>query len=361
MTKNILTIPLLLLVFHSCKKEKKIDEIESFDKAKMLEFYAEDIIIPRYNELENNISSLSSSMTAFSSSSTLSNFENLRAAFDSTYLTWQSVSFIDFGPAKSNTLKSVFNIFPVDTIQIENNIANGSYVLGSASNIDAIGLPALDYLLHKKPNATQALAEFKNADSTERKQYVQAVINQLSATLSSVVTSWNSNYKNTFIKSDGNGQGSSLSEIVNALNLDFEKFIRDGKIGVPLGVRSLGTPLPLKSEAYFSSLSKELASKSISSFQSYFNGKNGIGLDDYLNHLDAKHGSSLLSDKINGQFTSILNKIDQLSGPLSQEVLVNQSKVQEVYDEMQKMVVLLKVDLSSALSVLITYQDNDGD
>ncbi|MFT7011704.1 MAG: hypothetical protein ACJAWR_001727, partial [Flavobacteriales bacterium] len=29
--------------------------------------------------------------------------------------------------------------------------------------------------------------------------------------------------------------------------------------------------------------------------------------------------------------------------------------------ELQKIIVLLKVDLSSALSILITYQDNDGD
>jgi hypothetical protein len=42
-------------------------------------------------------------------------------------------------------------------------------------------------------------------------------------------------------------------------------------------------------------------------------------------------------------------------------VNTEQSKVQDLYNEMQKMVVLLKVDLSSALSILITYQDNDGD
>jgi hypothetical protein len=33
----------------------------------------------------------------------------------------------------------------------------------------------------------------------------------------------------------------------------------------------------------------------------------------------------------------------------------------DVYTEMQKLVRMLKVDMTSALSVTITYTDNDGD
>jgi len=38
-----------------------------------------------------------------------------------------------------------------------------------------------------------------------------------------------------------------------------------------------------------------------------------------------------------------------------------QSQALEIFDEMQRVVVLLKVDMTSALGVQITYADNDGD
>ena len=36
-------------------------------------------------------------------------------------------------------------------------------------------------------------------------------------------------------------------------------------------------------------------------------------------------------------------------------------KVEAAYNEIQKLVILLKTDMASALSILITYTDADGD
>ena len=361
MKKIGLLISVLTLVLFSCIKEEEITCQSDFDKKAMLANYSNSLIIPRYETLEKNLTSLYTKINVFISSNSLSDFNALNASFDSTYLSWQGVSYFQFGPAETYVIKSVFNIFPVDTTKINNNISSGSYILGSASNTDAIGLPALDYLLHKGSSETLSFNYFTGTNSANKKQYLLDLVNQLSSTLSSVLNQWNTSYKSIFNNSDGTSQGSSLSNIVNALNLDFEKFIRDGKVGVPLGVRSLGTPLPEKSEAYFGGKSTELCKESILKLKSYFKGGSGQGLDDYLIQLDAKYGSQLLATKINNQFDLIISKIKALSSPIAEEVIANQANVQDLYDEMQRMVVLLKVDLSSALSILITYQDNDGD
>jgi predicted lipoprotein len=361
MKNTWLFLSLVAVIFFSCKKENEPDLKEEFDKNAMLTNYAQRVIQPRYDQLSVQLSLLQAEIDSFTSVSTSQNFSELKEAFRQTYLSWQGVSFIEFGPADNYALKAAFNIFPVDTQQINQNISSGSYVLGSASNISAIGLPAMDYLLNRGNSETQSLNYFTTVDSANRKKYLIDLANQLITSLNPVANQWANSYASTFINSDGTSQGSSVSNMINALNLDFEKYIRDGKVGIPLGIRSLGTPLPEKSEGFFGRLSTNLLRESISQLQSYFNGGSGIGLDDYLNHLEAMHGSELLASKINNQFSAIIQKIDLVTSPIGTAVTSNKPAVQEIYNEMQKMVVLLKVDLSSALSVLITYQDNDGD
>ena len=50
-----------------------------------------------------------------------------------------------------------------------------------------------------------------------------------------------------------------------------------------------------------------------------------------------------------------------MEDPLAQFVVERQADAFAVYTELQALVVLWKVDMMSALGVLITYQDNDGD
>ena len=108
-------------------------------------------------------------------------------------------------------------------------------------------------------------------------------------------------------------------------------------------------------------------SRSVSSLKKYINGEsysfanNGSGFDDYMDFVGAQYGVINLSTAINNQFIEIDNKISLLNDPLSDELLINRTAVQNLYDELQQLVILLKVDLTSALGIQITYADNDGD
>lgn len=368
MKYRIFTLAVVVTVFFSCKKKKQDeDQQPDFDRSELLKNLADNVIIPRFTNFNNSIVDLENKYNTFSSSNTLSNFQDLRQSFKSCYFAWQGCSPFDFGPSENYVLKGIVNTYPVDTTKINTNINNGGYVLGAANNVDAIGLPAIDFLLFEDTNTNLALARFTtNSNASKRMTYLIDNINFIKSSSNNTLNDWNNNYRSTFINADGTDVGSSLGLLVNSLNKDFEKFIRDGKVGIPVGVRSLGTPLPEKTEAYYAGFSVDLLTESITKLKSFINGNGETagtnGFDDYLNHLEAMHGSNLLSNKINDQFTQIETKISELNTfSLSEQVVNNQTKVNELYDELQKMVVLLKVDLSSALSILITYQDNDGD
>jgi len=50
-----------------------------------------------------------------------------------------------------------------------------------------------------------------------------------------------------------------------------------------------------------------------------------------------------------------------LSDDFGQQVLEDNTKMTDLYDELNKVVVLLKVDMMQALNIKITYVDADGD
>ncbi|MCI5056718.1 MAG: imelysin family protein, partial [Flavobacteriales bacterium] len=239
-----------------------------------------------------------------------------------------------------------------DTAQIENNIANGSYNLAAATNLDAKGLPALDYLL-SSPNAFNKLSE------TNRLQYFEDVFDDMFNTISSVLTDW-SNYESSFTSDIDNAAGSPISLIVNQLNFDLE-LLKNARIGIPLGKKTLNIAQPKQVEAYYSQWSLELTRTHLTALKSHFEGQSGQGLDDYLNFLEAKHGETLLATAILDQIAVIEGKLNPISDPLSDRVTDQTTDLDEVYNEIQKLVVLTKTDMPSALGVLITYQDNDGD
>jgi hypothetical protein len=86
-------------------------------------------------------------------------------------------------------------------------------------------------------------------------------------------------------------------------------------------------------------------------------------LKTYLDALGAKDASTgaMLSEIINDQLAIIATHLDGLSGNLSQQVQSNNQPVVDTYSAMQKLVRIIKVDMTSAMSVTITYTDNDGD
>ena len=151
--------------------------------------------------------------------------------------------------------------------------------------------------------------------------------------------------------------------------MHYEFYVRRGKVGLPLGVFNGFSQLELPElvECYYSGKSTQNLVRSINSLRkyvtgsSYLNNDNGLGLDDYMDFVNAEQSTQQLSTVIDNQFLTILDEVNNINGPLSEEIINNKSQITQTYQELQQLVPYIKVDMTSALGVLITYQDNDGD
>ncbi|MEY3445030.1 MAG: hypothetical protein RLZZ519_3311, partial [Bacteroidota bacterium] len=287
--------------------------------------------------------------------------------FHTTWAAWKACSPFEFGPAAAVSLRSVVNTFPCDTLQIHNNFTSGTYDLNQVANLDARGFPALDFLLHGLGDQIATIVDrYQNpADSAHLLGYLSAVVEDIHSNCTNVATQWNSGYLATFKEALGTDVGSSTSMLVNGLNRDLE-IIKTASIGIPLGKQTFDTPLPEKVEGFYSQSSLTLATAELEALELIFEGQRtgsaeGYGLREALNAVDALYNGENLGDAIHAQFQTAKAAVAAIPGPLSEAVVSNRAPVEAAYNEIQKLVILLKTDMASALSILITYTDADGD
>jgi predicted lipoprotein len=360
----------------SCHHKKNDDVTpgggkSGFDRGAMLANIGNNVILANYKSLAASVNKLDSAITDFNLSPDNTKLSNLQSIFKDAYRAWQSCSAFEFGPADAVFLSSNCNTFPVDTNRINSNITSGSYNLGTGSNLAAKGFPGIDYLLFGTgPDNNVILARYTTGGlAANRKQYLTNICNDIQGYINSVLNGWlpsGGNYIHTFVTATGTDIGSSTGLLVNSMDLDFE-ILKNNKIGIPAGKQSGGVLLPGKVEALYCGISAELATLHCENTQNIYLGKssagvNGLGFDDYLISLNAKTSDgSVLNTAIKNQFAYALSKCRAMPDPLSATVQNNTAVVNATYQELQKLVVLLKTDMPSAMAILITYEDNDGD
>ena len=341
------------------------DSQSSYDRSKMLEFTVEKIIIPAFDDLEAKLSELKGSYSRFNSDMTNNNLDDLRNKWLLSYKAWQHVEMYDIGKAMEDYYAFKGNVYPVDTIRVKINIEKGEYDLNNPNNYDAQGFPTIDYLLYGLDKEMPKIIDhFKNDQKISN--YLGKIIDELISSTSSVNSHWKST-KGEFIKSIENSATSNLNMLINDFIFYYEKRFRANKFGIPGGVFS-SSALPDRVEGFYSKIySKELAQEAFTSIKNFFNGIShenkdviGTGVKSYLDFLDPNK-TKLLSDDINNQFTKAENSISELNDNFSLQIKDGLIKLLTTYDDIQKAVVLLKVDMLQILNINVDYVDADGD
>ena len=328
---------------------------------------ATGIIIPAYTQLQVHTDELVTTIEVFNNSPTEDNLVVAQAALKNSWIAWQRASIYLFGPSESVALRNSLNTYPTDVNQIDANIQTGDYILSSLANQAAVGFPAIDYLLNGLATGNADIMEQYRGESDGRKQYLADLANDIKIRVDQSLNGWvadGENYTATFTDEAALGIdiGSSLSTIVNALDLHFQRFVRDGKVAIPAGVRSAGIPRPKAIEALYGGYSVELLQESLLAYEDLFLGiaadnTNGTGLYDYLVAIDAKD----LADDMQAQFDIAQLATNNLSDPLGTQIDTDLDSLTNVFIEMQKLVVFIRSDMASLIGISITNQDNDGD
>jgi predicted lipoprotein len=347
---------------------------KSFDRQAILINWADNIIIPSYNNFKTKLDAMVTASSAFTITPNEESLSALRNTLVDAYVEWQKVELFQFGPGDTYDMRTFFNIYPTNITSISTYINDPSLSLDLISASSSQGFPALDYLINGTGDTDAAIVAYYTdvTEGPKRIAYLQKLISRMSERLSNVINEWSSTGRSTFISNTGLDVNSSMAKVVNAYVLNYERFVRSGKIGIPSGsmVTGIGTPLPEKVEAYYKQdISLELARTAHHASVDFFNGvatltgTEGPGFKSYLDALEAKDASTgvMLSTLINNQFETIANKLNTLSPNFVEQISTDNNAMNATYIEMQKVVVLLKVDMTSAMSITITYTDNDGD
>jgi hypothetical protein len=359
----------------SCKpgKHEVPQTGNDLDRSLMLVNIADNIILPGYANFDLKLSDMILKSDAFRNSPSITTLAAYRAAWAEAYIEWQKVALFDFGPATDNTINSFLNVFPTNMRTINANISAGDASLETFSSYPAQGFPALDYLINGIAATDGDIVAMydTDVDADKRKAYLLQLTNQMRRKFDIVHNAWNGSYRNTFVASTGTGLYSSTSIMVNGISHYYERYLRSGKFGIPSGAMVGGTPIQTAVEAYYKKdIGQTLAETAHTAFVNYFNGKDiqtgvaGSSLFSYLNALDAKDKTTnvLISTEINTQFNVVKDKLTLLSSEdLSNEVSTQNPNMVAVYSQMQLTTRMLKVDMCSAMSITITYTDNDGD
>ncbi len=342
---------------------------DEFDREAILENWADNIIIPSFTHFSETTGQLHTSAETFAAEPTQQNLDALRGSWETAYLAFQHVSMFEMGLAMQIRYRDYLNIYPTDAEEIENSIQSGNYNLELPSLTDSQGFPALDYLLHGlAENDEEILSHFTTDTNAENyRTYLTDVTNRIDNLTDQVLDSWTSGYRDEFVNNSGNGANSSLDMMVNDYIFYYEKNLRAGKVGIPAGVFS-GNPLSGHVEAYYSNgFSKALFNEALSASINFFNGvhfnssTNGQSLDDYLDYLNTMKDGADLTGLINSQFELARDEAEALNPDFAAQVLSNNTLMLSTYDELQKNVVNLKVDMLQALNINVDYVDADGD
>lgn len=345
----------LLLSLTACK-DKNNDDAADFDKAPIMVNLADNYIIPGYADLQNNMNTLQTAWNNFLADQSAANLETTKTAWIAANHAFQRVKIFDLGPANTNGLAGALGTFPADTAQIQTNISAGTYNLLTAENVDAIGFDALDYLFYRPGALTSITA------STTTQQYITDLISKMKSEVDTVVTAWNSGYRATFVAGVGTSSTSPFALLVNSFCKDFE-LAKTTKLGIPIGMQSLGILQPHYLEARRSGIGQALMLSNFQAIHKVFqgtgltSGSNGKGFDDYLNAIE----KGTLSSTIDTRFDYLETQPNTWTGGIEGMMNSNNQTLIDYYNYLQGTVVYMKTDMSSAFGVLITYQDNDGD
>ena len=361
-------ILLTVLMVVSCNPSEDMppENVDDFDRQAMLTEWADNIIIPAYDNHLSKLQAFREVLVAWQNDQSLTQLNELRNQWKQVYLSWQYATIFEIGRAEALMMRGFMNTYPTDTSAIIANISDASVNLSLPSTADAQGLPAFDFLLYGlAENDTDIVTRLADPLYTA---YLQKLVDRMIDLTSEVLDDWNGTYRNDFVQNVASSATGSVDKLVNDYVYYYERHLRAGKVGIPAGVFSGKIEAQTVEALYAGDFSKELLLQAIDISQDFFNGQtqinssaSSLGLADYLDYLNTIKETEDLTALINAQFDAAREKAQQLQDDFVDQLESDPTVMLEVYDELQKNVVLLKVDLMQALNVRVDYVDADGD
>lgn len=371
MFKNIQFLLLTVLLFTSCNSDEggKPVDTDNFDRGAMLANWADNIIIPSFENFAGETQSLEDAAAAFSETPSEATLAALRSAYEDSYLVYQTVALYDIGEAETLNYHNFLNIYPTDGPAIQAKAEANEYNLELPSSFDEQGFPALDFLINGLGATDPEIISFytTNENAAGYRNYLTDVAKRINSLTNQVLSNWKNSFRDIFVANTSSSSTGSVDKFANDFIMYYEMDLRSGKIGIPAGAFT-GNPVPETAEAYYSEgLSKELYLKALNTVQDFFNGKHfgsdqvGPSFRQYLNYVYSMREGEDIAALINTNFDQVRDQAASLDADLAEQVRQDNNAMLAAFDLLQKNVLLIKIDMLQALDISVDYVDTDGD
>ncbi len=334
----------------------------SFDRKEMIRDITDGIIVPNHQLFADTADQLQRATAVYVTDPSDAHLQAVQDAWHATNLAWMGCATHRYGPIRESLIINRIDSRPPRVSFIEDRIAADSVIdatfienIGSSSQ----GLSAIEYLIFD-PLSTADLPH--NPRRLAYLDHATVIFAQNAQVLLDQWTADGMNYSQTFIDADLEGgeiQG-SMNMLVNQILHDVEDITWD-RLGTPLWHPTDGAIDPALLEAPYSQSSLARMEATVQHLHQLYTAGDGVGLDEYLDFLDAEYEGQPLSQVIEAQFVATEEAIQAIDEPLGLAIENDRVPVETLYDELAILITLIKVDMINHLGVTITFNDNDGD
>jgi len=367
------------------------DEGNTFSRNALLKNWVNNIINPAYTDFNSKLTALALAETDFVSTPSESSLQKLQNELFEAQKAWQHVAMFEFGRAEELNYRLFMNTYPIDELTTEDNsneddntlednlkatrlpIASINFALRNRANEQ--GFPTVDYLVNGVASNQSEIVAFysTNSNASNHKEYLTKVVDRMEDLTSQVVAYWENN-SNAVIANDGSSATASFDKLANDFLNYFEQGFREAKIATPSGKRNGNIKRETVESFYSSQNSKALFTEAYTAVKNLYFGNsfndpsiNGISFDDYLNELNATAFDTTtrkdrdLTEYIESQWTIVDTEADKLDDDFIVQIDTNNTQMLTVFNEIQRTVLLFKINSFQAMNVLVDFVDSDGD
>ena len=335
-------------------------------RSEVLVSATDDLIVPRFREVAQEMSALQASLSALCDSPSQERLDEARGAWRQARVPWMRSQAMWFGPVMDRRSRSYVDWAPIEPERIERMLekrdsVDAEYLKEYLASTQR-GLGAVEYVLFEGDDAV--LSKLSGPDSI-RCQYLVALGELVAEETEGALADWTgSSAEGPSYAEYFNGTAddsligkSALNELVRT-SVFMSRTITDMRLGKALGVDGVTADLDALLGGDGHSIVADMRNQVLGMQDVYLGGEadSGFGVSALARGL-----SEETDERMRTAFEDALQAIDELEEPLRETIQSNPQAALEAHAALKQMQLTLSTDIVSLLDVTVGFADTDGD